>query len=267
MHETAQLAFSRRYIWMETWLCCYKFTPLRQQRVSASPSAALAGRGPIKYLWRLLLPTTGSPGRCRVVLWDELSCQLAADSGAWAAVLADRAGACNAFYTPCSSEPLCSPAFHLGNINPSFCTHFVIVYHPYLPKRCLQTSPRPSYRWDQLDAAWWGWRMYLGTSQPPQMTATDDEVLYFHCTMSQDWVPCLTWARCCSFQRGKLPHQSFPTGNDYAFVATEGAPWQAAQAPQVMAATGGAAEMLAFHRGAEKGGKCTICEPNTNSSG
>lgn len=66
---------------------------------------------------------------------------------------------------------------------------------------------------------------------------------------------------------GKLPRlKPFPNGSDYAFVATEGAGWQAAQAPQVMATTGGAAEPMAF-RGGENGGKHATCEPNTNSSG
>lgn len=87
--------------------------------------------------------------------------------------------------------------------------------------------------------------------------------------MSQDQMSaCLTQALLLRLSKGKITTaQSFPTGNDYAFVATEGAPWQAAQAPQVMATIGGAAETLAFRCGGEKGGKRTICEPNTKSSG
>lgn len=101
------------------------------------------------------------------------------------------------------------------------------------------------------------------------MAAMDDEVSYPHCVMSQDQMSaCLTWALLLQLSKGKITTaQSFPTGNDYAFVATEGAPWQAAQAPQVMATIGGAAETLAFHHGGEKGGKRTICKPDTNSSG
>lgn len=102
------------------------------------------------------------------------------------------------------------------------------------------------------------------------MAAADDEVLY-------PWLRYVPGPKkrlldlsltATHFSKGKITTaHSFPTGNDYAFVATEGAPWQAAQAPQVMATTGGATETLAFHRGGEKGGKCTICEPDTNSSG
>lgn len=55
--------------------------------------------------------------------------------------------------------------------------------------------------------------------------------------------------------------QSFPNGNDYAFVATEGAGWRAAQAPQVMATTGGAAETLAFHGRGEAGMKALSASP------
>lgn len=101
------------------------------------------------------------------------------------------------------------------------------------------------------------------------MAAAEDKVSYPHCSMSQDQTSaCLTRASLLRLSKGKITTaQSFPTGNDYAFVATEGDPWPAAQTPQVMAAIGGAAETLAFHRGGEKGGKHTICEPDTNSSG
>lgn len=90
-----------------------------------------------------------------------------------------------------------------------------------------------------------------------------------HCAASRDWASsCLTRARLLQQQlsRRKITTaQPFPTGNDYAFVATEGAPWQAAQAPQVMAATWGAAETLAFRGRAEKG-EDTLSESPTQTA-
>lgn len=53
------------------------------------------------------------------------------------------------FYTSHSSELLCRPAVHLGNVNPFFCTCFVSVSHPYLAKRevfanCKHPLGRPT---------------------------------------------------------------------------------------------------------------------------
>lgn len=101
------------------------------------------------------------------------------------------------------------------------------------------------------------------------MAATDDNISYPFYTMSQDQTStCFTWASLQQLSKGKITTaQSFPTGNDYAFVATEGAPWHAAQAPQVMAAIGGAAETLAFHPREEKGESTLSMSPPQTAQG
>lgn len=93
------------------------------------------------------------------------------------------------------------------------------------------------------------------------------QISYPHCAVSQDRASsCLTRARLLQLSKRKITTaRPFPTGNDYAFVATEGAPWQAAQAPQVMATTGGAAETLAFRGRGEKG-EDTLSESPTQTA-
>lgn len=105
-----------------------------QQQVSVSPKFAPIGKGLAMCPRSVLLPSPASPERCRVSFG--MSCCVCS-------LLQQQSlhrHPCSTFYTPCSSEPLCRPAFNLGNFNNSFCTHFVSVYHPYLAKREIFAS-------------------------------------------------------------------------------------------------------------------------------
>lgn len=143
MRETARLAFS---VGTSGWRLGVIATVYyqSQQQVSVSPEFALVGKGPTTCPQSVPLPGTAGPGRrrlsfgmsrcvCSLLLQQSLHCH----PGRWGRSLQH-------LYTPSSSEPLCKPAVHLGNVNHSFCTHFISIYHPYLPNTEMFASCKHS---------------------------------------------------------------------------------------------------------------------------
>lgn len=142
--------------------------------------------------------------------------------------------------------------------------------HTWPKERCLQTANIPLGTPPPRSAGHCKVRM---RNMSGDLTVSPNgccrQVLCPHFAVSQDQASsCFTRARLLRLSKRKITTaQPFPTGNDYAFVATEGAPWQAAQAPQVMAATGGATETLAFRGRGEKGENALSESPTQTAQG